>query len=68
MFVIKLLSLKHCTGLSGKRTVLVLVRYALFQISIQVLYGRLTKVSRIIFLYLRANLHFLFATLGTLRV
>ncbi len=26
------LSLKHCTGLPGTRTVLMLVRYALFQI------------------------------------
>ena len=60
------LSLKHWTGLSRKNC----VRYqtALSQISIQVLYGRLTKVSRIIFLYLRANQGFQFATSHTLRV
>ena len=46
----------------------VFVLKLLFSISIQVLYGRLTKVSRIIFLYLRANQHFLFATDYTLRV
>ena len=40
----------------------------LSQISIQVLYGRLTKVSRIIFLYLRANQGFRVATSHTLRV
>ena len=59
-------TLKHWTGLSRKNY----VRYqtALSQISIQVLYGRLTKVSRIIFLYLRANQGFQFATSHTLRV
>ena len=47
-------TLKHWTGLLGKSRRRRVPQLLLSQISIQVLYGRLTKVSRIIFLDLRA--------------
>jgi hypothetical protein len=78
MFVIKLLSLKHCTGLlRGREKGSSLLHPYPLSISIQVLYGRLTKVSRIIFQLVMAfllylcqitNLHSLFADHYTLRV